>query len=69
MNHLHAEALRIFDTCVSFNINLNGESVSALEFPIKFDESFEVTSVPFFILRCELDKGYTKSFYINIALK
>ena len=42
---------------------------SSLESPTRFDESFKVTSVPFFIpslnlLRCEIE-----SFYIDIILK
>ena len=44
-----AKALRIFKTCVSFNNNLCGKLVSSLEFPIKFDERFKVTSLTFFI--------------------
>ena len=44
-----AKALKIFETFVSVNNNLCGKLVSWLEFPIKFDERFKVTSVSFFI--------------------
>ena len=44
-----AKTLRIFETCVSVNNNLCGKLVSSLELPIKFDERFKVTSVPFLI--------------------
>ena len=55
-----AKALRIFGTCVLVNKNLCGKLVLSLELPIKFDEKFKITSVPFFItdfnlLSCELD--------------
>ena len=45
-----AKALRIFETFVSVNNSLLEKLVSSLEFPVKFDERFKVTSVPFFIL-------------------
>ena len=38
-----ANALRIFETYISFNKNLSGKLVSSLEFPIKFDERIKVT--------------------------
>ena len=44
-----AKALWIFETCVSVNNNLCGKLVSSLEFPIKFDERFKVTSIPFLL--------------------
>ena len=73
-----AKALQIFETCVSVNNSSCGKLVSSLEFPIKFDEGFKVTSIPFFIpdfilLRSELEDlylmCYIESFYINIILK
>ena len=39
----------MFETCVSANNNLCGKQVSSLECPIKFDERFKATSVPFFL--------------------
>ena len=77
MNHLQ-KLYKFFKTCVSVNYNLCAKLVSSLEFLIKFDERFKVTSVPFFIsdfnlLNCELD-NFTLSLlysviYINILLK
>ena len=73
-----AKTLRIFEACVSVNNNLCGKLISSLEFLIKFNEIFKVTSVPFFILdlnlsSCELDnlhlKLYVESFCINNMLK
>ena len=60
------KSLQIFETWVSANNNLYEKLVSSLEFWIKFDKRFEVTSVPFFIpdfnlLSCELD-----NFIFNI---
>ena len=53
MNHIlgddQAKALRIFETFVSVNYSLWAKLVSSLEFPIKFDKRFKVTSVSFFI--------------------
>ena len=76
-----AKALRIFETCGLVNNNLCGKPVSSLELPIKFDERFKGTSVPFFIsdfnlLSYELEK-FTLNvlyrvilyYYINIMLK
>ena len=42
-----AKALQILETCVSVNNNFGKRLVSSLEFPIKFDERFKITSVPF----------------------
>ena len=73
-----AKALQIFETCVLVNYNLCGKLVSSVEFPIKFDKRFKVTSVTFFVadfnlLSCELNNlhltCYIESFYINILLK
>ena len=55
-----ANALRISETYVLVKNNLCVKLVPSLELPIKFDERFKVTSVPFFIvdfnlLSCELD--------------
>ena len=48
MNHLQ-ELYKSLKTCVSVNTSLCGKITSSLELPTKFDESFKVTSVPFFI--------------------
>ena len=42
------KALGIFKTCELVNNNLFAKLVSSLELPIKFDERFKITSVPFF---------------------
>ena len=60
------KALQIFGICVLVNKNLCGKVVSSLEFLIKFDGRFKVTSVPFLIpyfnlLSCKLD-----NFTINV---
>ena len=59
-NEPFEKASPILETCVSVNNILCGKSVASLEFPIKFDEKFKVTSVAFYIpdsnlLRCDLD--------------
>ena len=46
---LFSKALRSFDICVLVNINLCGKLFWSLESPTKFNESFKVTLVPFFI--------------------
>ena len=43
------KALHIFEICVLVNNNLYGKLLSSLQFLIKTDERFKVTSVPFFI--------------------
>ena len=52
MNHFQKlyEFLKLNITCVLLNNNLCGKLVSSLERPIKFDERFKFTSVPFFIV-------------------
>ena len=62
------KTLRIFETYVSVNNSLCRKLVSSLEFPIKFDKRFKVTSVPFFIadfnlLSCELENFLFKVSY------
>ena len=69
--NLLAKALRISETCVLVNNNLCGKLVSSLELPIKFDERFKVTSVPFFnadfnLLNCELDNFTFNVLYCGI---
>ena len=64
-----ANALRIFENCVSINNNLCRKLVS-LEFPIKFDEIFKVT-FPFFdadfnFLSYEWDNFTFKKLYLVI---
>ena len=44
-----AKDLRSFETWVLINNNLCGKVLSSLESPTTFDESFKVTSVPYFI--------------------
>ena len=44
-----AKSLQFFETCVSVNNNLCRKLVSSLEFPIKLDERFKVTSVTFLL--------------------
>ena len=46
-----AKALQTFEAGVSVNNILSRKLVSSLEFPIKFDERFKVTSAPFVKLR------------------
>ena len=63
-----AKALQSLETYVSVNSNLYGKSVSSLEFPIKLDERFKLTSVQFFaldfnLLSCELDNFTFKVLY------
>ena len=62
-----AKALQIFENFVLLNNNLCGKLVSSLELPIRFDEGFKVTSVPFFIadlnlLTFELDHSFFSQF-------
>ena len=59
MNHLQ-KLYKFFGTCVLVNNNLCGKLVSSLKIQIKFDERFQVITVPFCIadfnlLSCELD--------------
>ena len=44
-----AKALQSLKTCVLVNNNLREKLASSLEILFKFDETFRVTSVPFFI--------------------
>ena len=46
---LFGKALGSLKTCVLVNNNLCRKLLSTLELPTTFDESFKVTSVPFFI--------------------
>ena len=62
------KALQRFETCVLVNNNLCGKLFSTLESPVTFDQSFNVTSVSFFIpdfnlLCCELDNFTFKVLY------
>ena len=47
MNHLR-KALQIFETGTLVHNNLCGKLISLLQSPTTSDESFKVTSVPFF---------------------
>ena len=65
---LFAYALRSFETCVLVNNNLCRKLFSSLESPTTSDESFHVTSLPFFIpdfnlLSCDLDCFTFKVLY------
>ena len=71
-DELFSTSLRVFETCASVNNNLCEKIVSSIELPIKFDERFKVTSVPFFIadfnftfdlLSCYLDNFTFTVFY------
>ena len=44
------KTLQSFETCVLVNNNLFGKSFSLLESPAAFDQSFNVTLVPFLFL-------------------
>ena len=61
-----AKSLHIFETCVSVNNNLCRKQVSSLEFPIKFDERFKVTSVPFFLADFNLLSYEWDNFTIKV---
>ena len=63
-----AKASRSLGTCVLVNNNLCWKLFPTLESLTTFDESFKVTSVPFFIpdfnlLSCELDNFTFKVLY------
>ena len=63
-----AKALRIFETYVLPNNNLCEKLAWSFKLPIKSDERFTVTSVPFFIadfslLSCELDNSTFSVLY------
>ena len=60
-----SKALRNFETYVLVISNLWGKLLSSIESPITFDESFKVTSVPFFVsdFKCELDNFTFKVLY------
>ena len=61
-----AKSLHVFETCVLVNNNLCRKQVSSLEFPIKFDERFKVTSVPFFVADFNLLSYEWESFTIKV---
>ena len=58
------KALLNFESCVLVNNNLCRKLVSSLELSIKFDETFSVTSVPFFIADFSLLSYELDNFYI-----
>ena len=65
---LFPKALRNIETCVLVDNNLCAKLFSSLESPTTFNESFKVTSLPFFIpdfhlLSCELDNFTFKVLY------
>ena len=73
VKELFAKALRILKIFVLVNKKLCGKLFLSSESPTTFDESFRVTSVPFFIpdfnlLRWVLDKCYIEAFYIDTIL-
>ena len=61
-----AKALRISETCVSVNNNLYRKLVSQLEIPIKSNERFKATSVPFFIPDSNLLSYWLDNFTFNV---
>ena len=66
MNHFQ----KFYETCVLVNNNLSEKLFSSLESPTTFDESFKVTSVPFFFpdfnsLSCELDNFTFQSVILS----
>ena len=69
-----ARALQSLETCVLVNNNLCGKLVLSLELPTTFDESFKITSLPFFVPDFNLSsftilclKCYVVLFCINIV--
>ena len=62
-------AARIFENCELVTNNLRGTLFSSLELTKTFDESFKVTSVPFFIPNINLLKCYIESFSIKAKIK
>ena len=63
-----AKALRGLKTCILVNTSLCRKLLSLLQSPPTFDESFKVTSVPFFVpdfnlLSSELDNFTFKVLY------
>ena len=66
------KAIQSIETCVFVYNNLRGKIFSSLESPATFDESFKVTSGPFFdpnfnLLSCELD-NFKFKVYLDIIL-
>ena len=64
----HLQSLHEFLKLVLVNNNFCEKLVSSLELPIKFDERFKVTSVPFFmsdfnLLSYELDNFTFNALY------
>ena len=69
-DELFAKALQSLENCVLIDNNLYGKLVSSLEWPIIFDETFEVNSVTFFILdfnllSCEFKLKLLKLVILN----
>ena len=58
--------LRIYENWVTVNNSLYGKLVSSLGFPIKFDERFKITSVPFFIPDFKLLSYELNNFTFNV---
>ena len=63
-----SKALQLFETCVSVNNSFDGKLVSSLEFSIKFDERFKVTSAPFFIHDFNLLSCVLHNFRFKVIL-
>ena len=62
-NEPFAKALPFLENCIFVNYNLWGKLVSVLESPATFDERFDVTKIPFFILKFHL-LSWIRQFYI-----
>ena len=60
------KALGIFETCELVNNNLFAKLVASLELPIKLDERFKITSVPFFIANLNLLSYELDNFTFNL---
>ena len=65
-NESFEKALLILENCVSINNNLQGKLFSTLEFPIKFDERFQVTTVSFVIADFNLLSYELGNFTLNM---
>ena len=58
--------LQVFENCVSVNNDFCEKLVSLWKLPIKFDERFEVASVPFFITDFNLLSYELDNFTFNV---
>ena len=61
-----AKGLRIFETFVLVDNTLSWKLVSSLEFPIKFNQRFKVSSVSFLIAGFHLLRFKLENFTFNV---